>query len=75
MSNSARKSIRRSFEKKEKKLKLYLKILRRDKIRLMRKDNVNIGVFYILKFRSLFYSVGPTRLVYVINSTLLVQFV
>lgn len=64
-----------SFEKKKKNTKLYFQILRRDKIRLIRKDKINISVFSILKCRSLFYSVGPNRLVYEVNFTRLIQFV
>lgn len=50
-------------------MKLYFQILRRDEIQLIRKGKINISVFYILKCRGLFYSVDPTRLVYVISST------
>lgn len=50
-------------------MKLYFQILIRDEIQLIRKGKINISVFYILKCRSLFYSVDPTRLVYVISST------
>lgn len=56
-------------------MKLYFQILRRDKIRLIRKDKINISVFSILKCRSLFYSVGPNRLVYEVSFTRLIQLV
>lgn len=54
-------------------MKLYFQILRRDKIRLIRKDKINISVFSILKCRRLFYNVGPNRLVYEVGFTRLIQ--